>query len=240
MAIIFNGTNIGNIKYNGTSLDKVVYNGTVVWENTTILSLGNGQSFNVKSVYHNYASLTADDFMIRNMSNFSETGWTANMIYQDGWGEGESELYKSYNATTGILTCYVTYLYTYRDSNGTSPRYYDKKLNVNAYLILKPKADLGTATTFNVKSVYSNYAGLTVDDFYIQAVTKYSKGFVAGWIYNDRGNGVAKSEIVKSYNPSTGQLTCYLWFKWDYRDSNGTTPQSFDEHLPCHVFIAKR
>lgn len=74
----------------------------------------------------------------------------------------------------------MTYLYTYRDSNGDSHRYYDKKLNVNAYLILKPKADLETATTFNVKNVYSNYASLIVDDFYIQAVTKYSKGFVAG------------------------------------------------------------
>lgn len=36
MAVIFNGTNISNIKYNGTSLDKVIYNGTVVLKGTTL------------------------------------------------------------------------------------------------------------------------------------------------------------------------------------------------------------
>lgn len=240
MAINFNGTEITNVKFNGTQLDKVIYNGTTVWENATILSLGNGQSFNIKNIFPNYASLTADDFMVSSMSNFSETGWTAKQIYQDGYGVGESELYKSYNSNTGVLTCYVTYRYTYKDSNGTSPRYYDKKLNVNAYVILKPKADLGTATTFDVKSKYPDYAKLTIDDFYIKEATKFSKGFTAKWIYSDRGSGVAKSEIVKSYNPSNGTLTCYIWYKWDYRDSNGTTPQSFDERLPCHVFIAKK
>ena len=34
MSLIYNGTNVKNVKYNGTELDKIIYNGTVVFEKT--------------------------------------------------------------------------------------------------------------------------------------------------------------------------------------------------------------
>lgn len=35
MSLIYNGTNVKNVKYNDTELDKIIYNGTVVFEKTT-------------------------------------------------------------------------------------------------------------------------------------------------------------------------------------------------------------
>ena len=71
-------------------------------KNKNYISLGSGQTFDIKTKYANYGSLTANNFY---MVNFN---WTMFEAGPDETGAGPVEGYgwieKSYDASTGILT----------------------------------------------------------------------------------------------------------------------------------------
>lgn len=99
--------------------------------------------------------------------------------------------------------------------------------------------DLGTNTTFNCTSI-TNYKNLTNDNFYIKSFYYYNFfGTDIGGIYADRSNGKEEYTIVKSYNASTGILTCYIKIYSNYTDSNGNGARNRNLQLPCSVVCIK-
>lgn len=59
-------------------------------------------------------------------------------------------------------------------------------------------------------------------------------------VYCDRDTGQTDCYLVKTYNTSTGILTAYVRFHYDYYDSNYThvTP-NYDIKLPVTVICVK-
>lgn len=72
-----------------------------------VIDLGTGTSFNVKS-YDGYQNFTVDNFLIKTFSGSSIKAGTSQAPGEGEQGEGSVSLTKSYNASTGKLTCYLT------------------------------------------------------------------------------------------------------------------------------------
>lgn len=201
--------------------------------------LGFGTSFDVKSKFSGYASLTADDFYIKEVSDYS-TSRGSIQTYADGTINREGKIVKSYNALTGTLTCYARFYYRASDSNGTGDKV-DEHINCECFL-RRPTAtnqmiDLGTNTSFNVSSVYSNYANLTVDNFCVESSEVYSASRGTIWGYPD-GSGIRRQmRLEKSYNAQTGVLTCYLLYYYQANDSNGTGDK-VNQQIKVNVFLS--
>ena len=201
--------------------------------------LGSGTSFDVKSKFSGYASLTADDFYIKEVSDYS-TSRGSIQTYADGSINRRGEIVKSYNASTGTLTCYARFYYRASDSNGTGDKV-DEHINCECFL-RRPTAtnqmiDLGTNTSFNVSSVYSNYANLTVDNFCVESSEVYSGSRGTIWGYPD-GSGIRRQmRLEKSYNAQTGVLTCYLLYYYQANDSNGTGDK-VNQKIKVNVFLS--
>ena len=201
--------------------------------------LGYGTSFDVKSKYSGYANLTADDFYIKEVSNYS-TSRGSIQTYADGTISRRGEIVKSYDASTGILTCYARYYYRASDSNGTGDKV-DEHINCECFL-RRPNArnqmiDLGTNTSFNVSSVYSNYTDLTVDNFCVKSSEVYSASRGTIWGYPD-GSGIRRQmRLEKSYNAQTGVLTCYLLYYYQANDSNGTGDK-VNQRIKVNAFLS--
>lgn len=99
---------------------------------------------------------------------------------------------------------------------------------------------LGTATTFNVKtSVPSvDYTKLTADNFFIQTIVNQMEGaHTEQSVYSDRSNGNYGVEIQKSYNSSTGVLTCQIHGANFYQDSNGNGANNWNKYCACKVYL---
>ena len=71
----------------------------------TLIDLGIGSSFDVKSVYANYSSLTNDNFIVK-VENISVSGSTTNNDNDNSSYSGSFSVTPtiSYNSSTGILT----------------------------------------------------------------------------------------------------------------------------------------
>ena len=78
-----------------------------------------------------------------------------------------------------------------------------------------------TSATLDIKSVYSNYADLTVDDICFPLT--YSRGWGDGF-------GATLSSFKKSYNPSSGVLTVSATGSYNYCNTQFT----------CDVYILDR
>ena len=99
---------------------------------------------------------------------------------------------------------------------------------------------LGTATTFNVKSLVPSvdYTKLTADNFFIQTINNDMTGaHTEQQVYADRSNGNYGVEIQKSYNSSTGVLTCQIHGANWYQDSNGKGANNWNKYCACKVYL---
>ncbi len=101
---------------------------------------------------------------------------------------------------------------------------------------------LGTATSFNVKNVLPNsYSKLTVDNFFIQTIQNNMSGaHTENYVYQDRSNGSYGVEIQKSYNASTGILTCQIHGVNWYEDSNGNGANNWNKYCACKVYVIEK
>ena len=79
----------------------------------------------------------------------------------------------------------------------------------------------GRTKTLNIKSVYSNYAKLTVDDICFPLT--YSRGWGDGF-------GCTLSNFTKSYNASTGVLTVTATGSYNHCNTQFT----------CDVYVLDR
>ncbi len=102
---------------------------------------------------------------------------------------------------------------------------------------------LGTATSFNVKSLVPSvdYTKLTADNFFIQTIQNNMSGaHTEQSVYADRSNGNYGVEIQKSYNASTGILTCQIHGANWYTDSNGKGANNWNKYCACKVYLIEK
>lgn len=129
-----------------------------------------------------------------------------------------------------------------RDKKGTTDKikateFADEITNLSTKPIL-----LGTATSFNVKNVLPNsYSTLTADNFFIQTIQNQMSGaHTEQQVYADRSNGNYGVEIQKSYNSSTGVLTCQIHGANWYQDSNGNGANNWNKYCACKVYVIEK
>ena len=110
----------------------------------------------------------------------------------------DGQIYKEYDPNTGVLNCY-------NKLSGTVA----STANVKVMMVTKTDK-LQLLSSFDVSNI-PGYQNFTEDNFLIKSTdsTHYYNSFYAqSYMYD--GYGSVKVSLVKSYNASTGKLTCYL------------------------------
>ena len=80
---------------------------------------------------------------------------------------------------------------------------------------------LGTGTSFNVTG-YTGYQNFTVDNFFISTLN-YANGLATTSMPTGDCNWSTDIQFIKSYDASTGILTCYGKSHADVNGSRGVT-----------------
>lgn len=212
-----NKTELRNCYYEDTEIQKIMYGDKLVWEGNKVIALGTGQSWNIRTLYPNlYNRLTSANFFFASANSVSELD-TINMRASDTsreWGGFTGSITKSYDSSTGILTAY-SYI---KNTRG----------NVRMFMCTKPEklVYLGKGSYFNVSN-REDYESFVGDNFLISGADYLSIGawfYPQGYDYADGGRGTLS--VSKSYNASTGVLTCgiylssvdtsgvYNWYNW--------------------------
>lgn len=197
---IYNGTNeITQIFYGTNEISEVYYGTNLVWSGFKCIDLGSAQSFNVASIYSKYGSLTVNNFYYLTMD--TATGSDTERYPDHSYLRLYGWLRKSYNASTGVFTsCH----YVNEDSSAQTGS------NVRVVLVTDPSklTLIGTGQTFNIKSMLSNYASLTANNFIIQANASQEYLTNTSMSVEGRYSITGTRSLEKSYNASTGVLTC--------------------------------
>lgn len=196
-----------DIFYGETEIQEVRLGETLKYVANQIIPLGVGSTFNIASIYPKYKELTGGNFFCTTFNSASASDSTngdgVTYVYVNLF----ADFYKSYNANTGTLTMF----------NGCGDTTNILGMNrgaVNGYLITKPSKliYLGFGSSFNVKHI-EGYQYFTADNFLIENIPLHRSSdhyiFREGSVYSNSASG--SSRLVKSYNASTGVLTCY-WY----------------------------
>lgn len=183
-----------------------------IWSNVKAISLGQGQTFDIKNVYKKWNELTADNFYARSFPSV----YASNTVYNH---YGEHVIYAT--CSSSYNKSYSNGILTFRGvSDGSSRSYKD----VNVFLVTKNDkvTSLGTTNDYDITTLLPNvdYTTLTADNFYIRVATS-----VSGWqdVEPEETRTVTSNmTFTKNYNAQTGQLE--LHFNTSYTPW-GDTPQ---------------
>lgn len=221
--IYLNDNELDNLHIGDKEIQRVLLGESLIWENNKVVSLGWGRNFNISGTLPNkYTQLSTSNIFFLSMSNLTTT-------------EGFSG--------TGYLTIRTGFTKTYNASNGAmqmNPWCQRDVGTVSAVVVTKPSklTYLGTATSFNVKSRFPNdYMNFTVNNFLISGINQYNNGLILNAYRGVEGswNATNHHDFIKSYNNSTGVLTCYLR---DYGQDN--TVERWDFTSPVSVYVTKK
>lgn len=213
---IYSGTHeLDNLYNGGTEIENVYKGGTEIWNNSigTFIKLGSGTSFNVKNLLpDDYSTLSTSNFYLYGISGrLSGAGTTDIHTVSDA--SGTASLVKSYNSSTGVLSCYESLEGSYRSASGNrelsgtgsvAVAVFVPNKKYTSYKKVTKLISLGTGQTFNVASIFPNYATLTTDDFYISTLNNLGDGEHGGTSTTSGFN--LSLSLDMSYNSSTGQL----------------------------------
>ena len=203
-----------------------MYGEELVWEKRASLYVDLGthtfENYDITGDYADYSSLTKDNFFVVTMSNASGSSavtTSGSTVYLTLSGE----LVKSYNASTGKLTCYNKMA-----GNSTTG-----KGSVHVVIVSDPSklVSLGSAQSFNVSS-QKGYKDFTVDNFLIKNVTKYSENHAR--TENGTWNCSGTMKLAKSYNASKGLLTCYYY---EQGSNNANNVDFVSKKLNAEVYL---
>lgn len=194
-----NGSNkIGKILFGNNVIGKVFFGNNLVYQNTIIKKFEPGQSFDVSDI-SGYENFTIDNFFYLAMSNVSSSS---------------EVVYKGY---TEYINIGGTLAKTYDQSNGSFSSFHFlngdtlSKSNVTPVLVSDTSklTLMGTKQSFDIKSLYPDtYQDLTADNFIVSASP--SSGYTVRTSVNNSGTyWISQTHsLEKSYNASTGVLTC--------------------------------
>lgn len=204
-------------------IKKIMYGEALVWEANQVINLGSGTEWDIKSLLPNkYNKFTADNFYFFDAGNVS--GSAKVVVTETGIDVGYLSisvgLTKRYDSETGKLVMYTTC------NQGRG--------NVTAVFVSKPNKliSLGSGATFDLKSLYPNsYQKFTEGNFIMK---RYSTGLVFNQFRGSEGTWTASNTqtYVKSYNQSTGILTCRM----DENVVDSYTGQHYG-YKPCEVYL---
>ena len=192
--------------------DKVENNTSNVCAGIKKVELGTGTSYNIKSLYPGlYDKLTNDNFYYTMNGSSVLASRTCSGECVDRSSGSYTQPTIAYNQETGVLTCSNGSL---TDTNlwgsVSNPRGANTiTLTTTCYMSIDDVIELGSATSYDIKSLYPDkYDKLTSDNFYARAS---SSSVIAS--RNCAGECVDRSNTVfslpkPSYNQETGILTC--------------------------------
>ena len=228
MPIYKDSNNIGELYFAGNQIGEAYCGSNLVYQNKKIvyLSSGNGTYWNLKSLYPSlYSKLSTDNFYFTGCGDISITDSFRNAEGETGYQTITHGRTKTYNASNGNLNFY-NWL-----GNNDSTAYG----GLRAVLVTKPSKlyNLGTGTSFNVRG-YSGYQNFNVNNFLIKDWSPYNSNYIIHGFRGLAGDWIASDSktLVKSYNSSTGVLTCY------FRDVGSTNiGESWDYVSNCTVYL---
>lgn len=200
-----------------------------IWSNSIgrLIDLGVGTSFNVKNTLPNdYQSLNANNFYIY-QANGSIGGGGSTDEYTHNQASSSGTLVKSYNASTGVLTCYNSMYEDHRDGSGSHSSTGTGSCGVKVF-VPNPKLkignkvmkliSLGSGQSFDVKEFVSGWAKLTANDFYAVSYSQIGvsqHGGTSSYVYTQ-----TTLQLDKSYNNTTGILTLRIKNTWNSTYAN--------------------
>lgn len=198
---VFQGTNEIDNVLQGTNEIQAIYQGSQeIWTNAKAIDLGTAQTFNIRTLLPNvdYTQLTTNNFVIVTSSTLSH-GSTP--VYYEGQRTYVNEsCTKSYNSSTGVLTCRLNWNYLASGNVDTTDY-----ASCHVYYVkdISKLISLGAGTSFNIRTLYPNlYQSLTVDNFAMITINNASDSA------RSSGSRVSASvTFTKSYNSSTGVFT---------------------------------
>ena len=231
MPIYVSSNKIGELYFGGNQIGEAYYGNTLVYQNYKVLYLSSSTatSWNIKSLYPAlYSKLSADNFFFTTANSISVND-TIN-VPSDGlnYQTITHGKVKTYDTSSGTLN-----MYHWLGENNPNGTVYGK---VRGVLVTKTSKliSLGTGTTFNVKAKSDKYASFTADNFLIKTWNPYNSNYLIHGYRGIEGRWIAvdTKTLVKSYNASTGQLTCY------FRDVGSTNiNESWDYQSTCEVYL---
>ena len=220
MPIYKDSNNIGELYFAGNRIGEAYCGSNLVYQNKKIvyLSSGNVTSVNVKNLYPSlYSKLTTDNFYFTGAGSISIND-TLNLVEgETGYQSITHGRTKTYNPSSGNLNFYIWL------SNNDSTVYG----GLRPVLVTKPSKlyNLGTGSSFNVRG-YSGYQNFNANNFLIKDWSPYNSNYIVHGFRGIAGRWIAvdSKTLVKSYNASTGVLTCYfrdvgednIGDSWDY------------------------
>lgn len=163
-----------------------------IWSNNKYIDLGSGTSFDIKVLAPNvdYRKLTSDNFFLVSSGSSGMSGYDYDVLMY--WG---FMFNKSYNASTGILTCY--------GGMGLGGNI-TKTFATHMVLITKP-SKLVLVSTSNIASLYpTKYQDFTNSNFLLGAYSWNAPNSIAHRNPEHWTAGISLSK--RSYNASTGSL----------------------------------
>lgn len=203
-----NNKELQNLHVGDKEIQRVLLGESLIWENNKIVVLSEGRTWDIRSLYPTlYNTFTLDNFFL--LSANRVTGSSSVTVAYEGdvkYLSITGGLSKEYIASTGTLNEYL-----FNNSN---------RSNVIPVVVSKPEKLIycGLGTSFDMKTFFPNsYQSLTVNNFIIKTVRHFNgSGRAYGLICNNSrtfpGNWSATNTetLVKTYNASTGILSCYL------------------------------
>ncbi len=195
--MIYDGSKEIEMIYDGNKELVAVYDGSsIVWENNKIINLSSGKSWNIQSLYPNlYSKITIDNFFYLNFDQVSGS---------------DSVTWPGYDVYLNIIGSLVK---KYESGTFTSNHFHNSnQSNVTPVIVLKPEKliELGSGQSFDVKSKVTNYQSLTADNFLIDAEPSNTYVYRGSRTYAGTWTAQSTRSFTKSYNASTGILTCYF------------------------------
>lgn len=202
--IYMNNEGLNNLHIEDKEINRVLLGEKLIWENSKVISLGTGQSFDLRQVWSKYNELTVDNIFYLSLVNAS----TSSSIYlspnEGGYISAMGWLHKIYNAQTGLLE-------TDHFASGSQMNKYD----VTPVLVtdLSKIEYLGNSQSFDLKVNYPNEYPNFTDNNFIMKIDALNGYLYNGYRHADSNYPFSESLSVthyidKSYDASTGILTC--------------------------------
>ena len=211
-------TQIKSIYKGSTEIAKVYKGDVLVYTNNMIIYLGEGQTFDIASVYPDYANLTNDNFFILSASS------TGNAVKSCAYNAPSGTCYiharggleKKYTASTGKLICRLYATSECATVGGDSKVY----ANTKAVLVTKPNKLVKLTASSNSynnpgynqyilsSETYPDFASYAYNNFLIKNATD----MVQPSAYENTIQFATHTSLHKNYsiNANNGVLSAYI------------------------------
>lgn len=205
--IYLNQKELANLHIGEKEIQRVLLGEDLIWQNNQVFDLGSTNRYDVKTLLPDiYQDLTEDNFFF--------------LTFNTAYGEGSvlrSGISKAYYPQTGYLE-----FYSWEQNH---------EFATHAICVTKPQRlpHIGIGQSFDIRSMFPNsYMNFTADNFVVKNIIHNNN------IYSGSEQGYNYLIFNKTYDASTGQLSCYV------NDRGALGSASWNRNSDCDVYLLRK